>query len=581
MSAAPGAYVKTTSTFHATGLGPAANHSCDILYDLYVPNSASSTNQVPAILTSNGFGGSKNDQAGNAGLWAGNGYEVLSYSGLGFGDSSCPIELDSPAWDGRAASELVTLLGTRPEVIKDNAATNDPRVGTWGGSYGGGFQFALAAVDTRIDAMVPEITWNDLSYSLGPNNNSASLVYDQNASPGVPKQEWTDLFFALGQSEPAQHPGLSGWIDNVDSQPHSGTFNPACPGFDTGACLSYAESASAGYPTKASVGLLHSVSAQYEYFDGCKAGHYAPTLLAQGQTDTLFLINEAVANYNATLACGAPAKLVMKLGGHSGPAAPGEYNDSDPSKGYVTQLELNWFDHYLKGTPVSTGPAVEYFKDWVSYDTAGSAASAYGSSASWPVGNTQTYYLSTGLVGVNGTLVKTPAEVRTSTLRFASIPGGQAGYSETANFQSGSPFTMLPPTDPAGTFAGFTSAPLAADLDVVGIPSVDLWVGDKNVASSLHPELAPVLFGKIYDIAPDGTKTLVHRLVAPIRITDTHQQVHLNLPGMVHRYAQGHQLQLVLATSDASYVGSRAPHDLTIKTDPNSPFTLTLPVLGS
>src|ERR1035437_1001210 len=201
-------FTMTTSHFHAVNLGPGHNHSCDIIYDLYVPNDATALHQVPVILTTNGFGGSKNDMAGEAALWANNDYEVLSYSGLGFGDRSCPIELDSPEWDGLAASQIVDWLGSsaHPEVLKDNASTHDPRLGTWGGSYGGGFQFALASVDSSIDAMVPQITWNDLSYSLIPNNYSPNFLYDQLANPGVEKIEWTNLFFAEGQSEVVQHP---------------------------------------------------------------------------------------------------------------------------------------------------------------------------------------------------------------------------------------------------------------------------------------------------------------------------------------------------------------------------------------
>ncbi|MEA2647000.1 MAG: hypothetical protein QOE92_2083 [Chloroflexota bacterium] len=574
-TAAGSPYTKTTSSFHATGLGPTANHACDIAYDLYVPATATATSPAPAILTTNGFGGSKDDQAGNAGLWASNGYEVLSYSGLGFGGSGCPIGLDSPEWDGLAASQLVSFLAARPEVLKD--AAGDPRIGTWGGSYGGGFQFALASVDQRVDAMVPEITWNDLSYSLAPNNYSSNLVYDGYTNPGVFKEQWTSLFFALGNAQPALHQGISGWTDNVDGQPSSGTFNPACPGFQPGACTSYANSAAYGFPKRSTIDTLHGASAQYTYFENCKAGHYPPTLLAQGQTDTLFLVNEAVANYNATKACGGDAKLVLKLGGHSGPAAAGEYNNTNPDKGYVTQLELNWFDHYLKGTGVATGPAVEYFKDWVSYDTAGSAQPAYGTAPAWPVGGTQAFYLSSGGLGSStGTLVASPGQVVKGKVAFASTPGGESGYSETASFNSS--VTFLPPTDPAGTFGSFTSAPLAADLDSAGIPTVDFSITDANAAGNLSAEAALVLFGKLYDVAPDGSRTLVHRLIAPIRVMDTTKPVHLNLPGVVHHYAAGHQLQLVLATSDASYVGSRASHALTMKLDPAKPMALTMPV---
>ena len=46
-----------------------------------------------------------------------------------------------------------------------------------GGSYGGQIQFAAAAYEkqagtNRLDAIVPLITWNDLSYSLAPENSS-------------------------------------------------------------------------------------------------------------------------------------------------------------------------------------------------------------------------------------------------------------------------------------------------------------------------------------------------------------------------------------------------------------------------
>src|SRR5947207_10615667 len=121
-------------TTRATGLGPNRDQYCDVLYDLYLPNSASPSSPVPAILTTNGFGGSKDDQASEADLFARNGYLVLSYSGLGFGGSSCAIEIDSPEWDGRAASHMVDLIAARNDVIKDGPTTRGsaPGVGPTG-----------------------------------------------------------------------------------------------------------------------------------------------------------------------------------------------------------------------------------------------------------------------------------------------------------------------------------------------------------------------------------------------------------------------------------------------------------------
>ena len=95
------------------------------------------------------------------------------------------------------------------------------------------------------------------------------------------------------------------------------------------------------------------------------------------------------------------------------------------------------------------------------------------------------------------------------------------------------------------------------------------------------PATEVVLFGKIYDVAPDDSLLLVHRLVSPIRIADLSQAAHLNLPGVVHRYPAGHRLRLVLAASDQAYVGSRAPHTITITVNPSTPFRLRLPVLSS
>src|SRR3954464_723424 len=76
--------VYTVQTLHfKVGAGPEG--ACDVVGDLYTPNAATSASRVPAILTTNGFGGSKDDQAGLARYFASNGYVVLSYSGLGFG----------------------------------------------------------------------------------------------------------------------------------------------------------------------------------------------------------------------------------------------------------------------------------------------------------------------------------------------------------------------------------------------------------------------------------------------------------------------------------------------------------------
>ena len=141
--------------------------------------------------------------------------------------------------------------------------------------------------------------------------------------------------------------------------------------------------------------------------------------------------------------------------------------------------------------------------------------------------------------------------------------------------QSGPP----PPSDPTGQYAAFSTGALTSNLDVVGVPMADFTLTDANPASGVNPALDVVLFGKIYDVAPDGTKTLVHRLVSPVRVADITKPIHINLPGTIHRYAAGHSIQFLLAITDATYVGSRATHLLTIAPDASHPSTVSMHVL--
>ncbi|MGH3506978.1 MAG: alpha/beta hydrolase family protein, partial [Nocardioidaceae bacterium] len=164
-------------------VGPNGGQRCTIAADLYRPHVATVSDKAPAILTTHGFGGSKDDgnQTGIARGFAQEGYVVLTYSGLGFGGSTCRIHLDAPAYDGKAGSQLVSVLAGDKRAFDAESGKpfrvryvakegpGDPRVGMIGGSYGGQVQFAVAMQDKRVDALMPIITWHDLAYSLAPN----------------------------------------------------------------------------------------------------------------------------------------------------------------------------------------------------------------------------------------------------------------------------------------------------------------------------------------------------------------------------------------------------------------------------
>lgn len=88
-----------------------------------------------------------------------------------------------------------------------------------------------------------------------------------------------------------------------------------------------------------------------------------------------------------------------------------------------------------------------------------------------------------------------------------------------------------------------------------------------------------VLFAKLYDVAPDGTKTLVNRLVAPVRVPDVTRPFTVELPAVVHRYETGHRLELVIAASDTAYSGNRGVKPVTVASTPDDTGTLELPLV--
>jgi ABC-2 type transport system ATP-binding protein len=138
----------------------------------------------------------------------------------------------------------------------------------------------------------------------------------------------------------------------------------------------------------------------------------------------------------------------------------------------------------------------------------------------------------------------------------------------------------VPLLDVAGTYAKFVSAPLAANTDVVGVPTVTLRLSAplSATAGALDPAGQLTLFFKLEDISPGGTATLPDRLISPTRIASTDDPVTITLPGIVHRFAAGDRIALVIAGSDAAYRASIVPTRVTISTGPSTPGALTLPV---
>jgi ABC-2 type transport system ATP-binding protein len=571
-AAAPAYTVKAlTLTTTVAAEGALGVTRCVVDADLYTPAGVSRRHPAPAILTTNGFGGSKTDQAGAAKWAASHGYVVLSYSGLGFGadpqsgrrGSDCKISLDDREHDGAAGKQLVDFRGgdkaaddgTRVDyVVKDRVAHDGKvhagavRVGMVGGSYGGQIQFAVAAVDPRVDTIVPLITWNDLSYSLAPNNATlrpGSVTY---AVPGTEKIDWTSAFFALGIAD-----GVQGAFMAQDP-----TRLGPCPNFLDQACQIKVGMDTTGYADEAGTAFARNASVS-SYLDKIRI----PTLLGQGQADTLFTLREAAATYSALKARHVPVKMMWQSWGHSGGSVPGEFDLADPMSSYQGRIVIAWFDHYLKGKGPQPALDFSWYRDWVS----GSVAHRYASAPSYPLPGSTT-------LAASGTgLVPTLRGIAAGSTTFGAPGNVPLSYSETSVVQGQ---VGIKPMDAPGASAMLTTAPLLKDVDLVGAPTARLQLSSPT-ASAASPSTMLVAFVKLYDVAPDGTVDLAHQLVAPIRVADLSKPVDVALPGVVHRFAKGHRMQLVVSLSDWAYKGNTIGQVATLSTSQAAPTTLTLP----
>ncbi|MGW4466918.1 alpha/beta fold hydrolase [Micromonospora sp. NPDC004704] len=539
--------------------GPDGNQPIDLDTTLYLPDGATAADPVPAVLLPHGFGGTKESVRSDAEELAEHGYAVLAYTARGFGRSGGEIHLDSPDFEVRDASRLLDWLAARPEIRTD--ATGDPRVGVVGGSYGGGLALLLAAADPRVDAIVPMITWHDLAASFLPESSGGSTL------EGVFKKGWAGVLFGSGGNGPGGLGGLgpggtnpAGGPGNTASTtgptaaptvtpsvapstrpgpgigpgtaPGVGVNNPGCGRFAADVCAAYLEIATTGRATEQAVALLRR-SSPAGVLDRIKA----PTLLIQGEADTLFPLSEADANARGIAAAGTPVRVAWFTGGHDGGAGP--QTDQDRTK----FLTVQWLDHYVRGDAANPGTGFTWSR-LAGFDALDRGLVATGfRTADYP--------------GLTGTDTAAGGGTRTVAVggppqQIANPPNGNPAAISTVPF-AGALSSVVGGVagDLPGQHARFVTEPLTDPVDVVGAPTVSI--------RAASPTGEAVLFVKLYDIGPDGTAELPSGLIAPVRLTGLPADLsgaapaRVTLPAIVHRVEAGHRLALVVATSDQGY----------------------------
>lgn len=543
-----------------------------------MPAGVDRRHKAPALLMTNGFGGSKDGFSALAPYFAERGYVVLAYSGLGFGGSGCKISLDDPDYDGRAASALIGYLGgeTGHAFLDDQHTTaapalrivqrdprdhrgvrhaHDPRVGIYGGSYGGAVQFAAASVEPRLDTIVPIATWHDLRYSLAPNN--VVETGRPTSTPGATKLLWGAGFSAVG---------VAGGVLRAPDDPRRVV---GCPNSVDFVCPALVTAGTTGFfPPEALAALEHASVSSYSH------RVRVPTLLVQGQYDTLFNLDEAVRTYRALRAQGTPVSMIWQYGGHSAPAAPGEIDETAPAPDqYVLNRVLRWYDHHLRGGRGGTGPGFAYFRDWDTYQ--GSARPAYAHRPGYRRGAAVTTFLAG-----DGRLAADRRAARTGTQQFLTPAAGAPSTINPLDLAGGFETPQGDHVDVPGTSAAWTGPALRQPMVVVGSPRPRLRVEAPTATSTQDAGLAGqlVLFVKVVDVAPDGTATTLKGLEAPVRIADVTRPVTVQLPAVVHRFARGHRIRLVVAGGSGNYRGGLTATPVRIPGGAQQ--KLVLPVVG-
>jgi ABC-2 type transport system ATP-binding protein len=339
------------------------------------------------------------------------GYNVLTWDPRGFGDSGDMARVDSKDFEGRDMQALLDYVAQQPEAQLDSVG--DPRAGMAGVSYGGGIQNVTAAIDPRIDAIVPTIAWHSLITSL--------------YKAGDVKAGWGAALCGLGH--------VNGLADGLigPAGPQTGSVDPHV----TSACAS---GTALGVVSDEDKAWFASRGPGDELISQI----HVPTMIVQGTVDTLFTLKEAMQNYDVLKGNGVPLKMMWFCGGH------GACQTGSGTPGYVERRTIAWLDRYVKGdTQADTGPAFEWLADdaqWRSADqfplrTIGSLkGTGSGTLPLTPVGQSGALILATP---VAADAFNVPIQPATGTAELLGEPTLQLTYSGTGTPQTGFVYAQL------------------------------------------------------------------------------------------------------------------------------------------
>ena len=503
-----------------------------------------SDGHYPLVVQSHGWGdpplGPDDTQfyGPTADTWAKRGYAVMQLAARGWGDS-CGTPASRAAAPAACLNGYIRLDDERYEVrdiqyesglLVDDGVVDPNRIGATGESYGGGVSLELGTLKSRVmnadgtltpwrtakgralhlAAAAPVIPWSDLAYSLMPNGRTLDYRItgptDDLSPIGVEKQSFNSGLFALG--------GAEGYYSATDMQadlPAWFALINAGEPYDT--------NPEARFITT-QIARFHSAYYLLDGAYGTAKEPPAPLLIANGFTDDLFPVDEAVRYYELERAL-YPADPIALVDGDFGHQRA---QNKPGDKALLSSRIQRMFDYYVKGA--GTQPQLGAT---ATIETCPSTARSGGpfSAATWAA-------LHPGEVDFGSA----PAQTILSTAgnpaisrAIDPIAGDGACASVPAIDQGPGVATYRLP---AATGHGYT---------LLGSPTV---IATLNVTGAF-PEIA----ARLWDVDPaTNTETLVARGI--YRAGSNSRQVFQLHPGAWH-FAAGHIPKLELLGQDAPY----------------------------
>ncbi|ANY08755.1 ABC transporter ATP-binding protein [Pseudonocardia sp. HH130630-07] len=335
-------------------------------------------------------------------------------------------------------------------------------------------------------------------------------------------------------------PGATG-PGAADGAPAPGGGQVTCGRFAPDVCAAYTEAARSGRASPELDALLRR-SSPATVTDRITA----PTLLVQGEQDTLFGLDQADANARQIAAHGTPVSVLWFAGGHDGSA---------PDSGVRDRIG-DWFDRHLRGLPAADGVSGALAEAPFAYQV----RSTVRTRGDTPTGRT---VLADGYPGLTGAPVPSVAVPLAGDEQIVAHPPGGNPATVTSLPGLGSALGSLGSLSALaapGQSARFVSEPVAEALQPSGAPQVTAQIS--RVPGQQAPETA-VLFASATARSPEGRSTLLGNAVAPLRVAvpadGSPATVRVTLPGVVAPVTAGSRLEVQLATTDQAYASGTDP----------------------